>query len=94
MWVATSPLRCYKWPKGKSNVSGDEWHVTIAVTSGCNAVILPKFFQNFAKCKKMKISIFFEIFNAQKILRLAWDVTSDRRELVTSQGTSGRLPLL
>ena len=48
-WVATSPLRCYQWPKGTSNISGDKWHVTVAVTSGVMPLLHWYFFQNFAK---------------------------------------------
>ena len=28
------PQRYYEWPKGTSNISGDEWHATVAVASG------------------------------------------------------------
>ena len=42
-WVATSPLRCYKWLKGTSNFSGEEWHVTFTVTSGVMALSYQKF---------------------------------------------------
>ena len=44
-WVATSPRRCYEWPKGMSNISGDSWHVTVAVTSGVMPLLHRYFFK-------------------------------------------------
>ena len=39
------PPRHYKWPKGMSNVSGDERHVTFAAMSG----IMPLLHRYFLK---------------------------------------------
>ena len=48
MRVATSPMRCYEWPNGTSNVSGNKWHIIIAVTSD----VMPLSYQNLFKITK------------------------------------------